>query len=120
MFIPESHVAGHPSGFSGSLVQLRESNWHAFRLVLARNTRELLGQVRLYQYAIAQIVISHRMYRCCILPSLAVSIFFTLAVTVGVFISDIQSIHAEMDMQQVLRRWLSPPRILDQVSLPVA
>lgn len=62
MFIPESHVAGHPSGFSGSLVQLRESNWHAFRLVLARNTRELLGQVRLYQYAIAQIVISHRMF----------------------------------------------------------
>ena len=59
-------------------------------------------------------------HRCCILPSLAVSIFFALAVTVRVFISDIQSIHAEMDMQQVLRRWLSPPRILDQVSLPVA
>jgi hypothetical protein len=26
MFIPKSHVAGHPSGFSGSLVQLRESH----------------------------------------------------------------------------------------------
>jgi len=62
MFIPKSHVAGHPSGFSGPLVQLRESNWHAFRLVLTRNTGELFGQVRLYQYAIAQIVISHPMF----------------------------------------------------------
>lgn len=48
MFIPKSHVAGHPSGFSGPLVQLRESNWHAFRLVLTRNTGELFGQMLLF------------------------------------------------------------------------
>jgi hypothetical protein len=102
MFIPESHVAGHPSGFSGSLVQLRESNWHAFRLVLARNTGELLGAL----WAGTSLSVRDRpnsykpshVRRCCILPSLAVSIFFALAVTVRVFISDIQFIDAEMDM----------------------
>lgn len=61
MFITKSHVAGHPSGFYGSLVQLRESHWHALRLVHLRNTGELFGQVHLYLYAIAQSVISQRM-----------------------------------------------------------
>ncbi|KAJ3562120.1 hypothetical protein NP233_g9776 [Leucocoprinus birnbaumii] len=38
MFITTSHVAGHSSGFSGSLVHLLLKHLHALRLVLARNT----------------------------------------------------------------------------------
>lgn len=34
----ETHVAGHPSGFSGSLVQCENTHRHALCLVLVRNT----------------------------------------------------------------------------------
>jgi len=51
----------HPV-FLDPLSSCEKVSWHAFRLVLTRNTGELFGQVRLYQYyAITQIVISYRM-----------------------------------------------------------
>ncbi|KAF9452967.1 hypothetical protein P691DRAFT_659633, partial [Macrolepiota fuliginosa MF-IS2] len=50
MFITTSHVAGHSSGFSGSLVHSLVKHLHALRLVLIRNTAVHL----LYRHPISE------------------------------------------------------------------